>query len=213
MPILFNILPAIIILALNITLWCYIRHYTRMSQVALNNINDAGSNVMAMRQINEPATALTQNGFNHHLLSSNNVQTNNNKRRVGSALSYSSLIAFSKSRDTRIQNSYNVTIIVLCFWLMATSIPYYIFQALTLIVNDERSGGGHYFIPIARHLTRVLLNVNHFIDIFIYLLFHKEFRTNLFRMAYQVRFFVCKIWFKLLKLLTSRILYMVNLLI
>lgn len=190
-PLLFNIIPAFIILGLNLTLWCFIRHYTHVSQ--MNKINSQNNNNNHNHNHNNCGNKSF--AFSQKISLTNGVgggghqcrqQTRQSNVSNGSnSISYTA--ALSKSRVTKAQKSYYFTIIMLGIWLIFTTIPYYslftYYWASSLSLINDRSR----LHMTVQAVSSAFFNSNHCINIAIYLLFHKDFRSNAFRIACQVR--------------------------
>ena len=95
--------------------------------------------------------------------------------------------SFSASRRiTKKQKSYHFTIIVLGIWLLFVSIPYHAFMAyrwasicgLLPDYTDPESNTKSQVTVKAQIITTVFFNSNHFINILIYIIFHRDFRAK-----------------------------------
>jgi hypothetical protein len=87
---------------------------------------------------------------------------------------------------TATQKSHYSTIIIIGFWLLITSVPYYTFRVIFWISrlkvfqqNDLFFNSNHGYIQA---MVSVLFNSNHSINIFIYVLFHRCFRSSFFNL-------------------------------
>lgn len=171
-PLLFNIIPALIILVLNLTLWCFIRHYTHISNMSSINHNRSMSTSSTATAVivNTRVRASTASTLNGSFVS--NTQSNS-----------SYLAALSKSRVTKAQKSYYFTIIMLGIWLLLTTIPYYsmytYYWATSLRFINDRTR----LHMTVQAVSSAFFNSNHCINIVIYLMFHKDFRSNALRLV------------------------------
>lgn len=78
------------------------------------------------------------------------------------------------------QKSHFLTIIILGIWLLITSVPYYSLQTLywifrLIFIEDSMPNLFDYRVQA---ISSVFFNSNHCINILIYLLFHKSFRSS-----------------------------------
>lgn len=136
-PLLFSIIPAIVILGLNLALWCFIRHYTKISQ----------------------------------------------QPRSSSLLLKSKSMAVSQNRVTKVQRTYYLTIIMVGIYLILTTIPYHSMVTYYWATADKDYSQLHLTI---QSITAVFFNSNHCINILFYMLFHKEFRHQMFLILRKV---------------------------
>lgn len=83
-----------------------------------------------------------------------------------------------KNRETKIQKSYYFTIIFIGVWLIFTTIPYCLF--ITYYYWKFANGKVEPTTRAIQLVSSIFFNSNRCINIFIYLLFHKEFRVQAF---------------------------------
>jgi hypothetical protein len=150
-PILFNILPAIVILILNTILWLFMKRYTSQTNRLMTGSRRIINSQLSSR-VNQTVKTTT---------------TNRSRRPLN-----------------KMQKSYYFTIIVLGIWLLLTTIPYHLLftyrWANTLhIIRFENLDSIFNNLQI---ISTVFYNSNHYINILIYLVFHRDFRLKFFAM-------------------------------
>lgn len=169
---------------LNLTLWCFIRHYTNISNTsnyqnqnrflsANSNSSAAGTNLVNNTRVR--ASTTSNSSFMSPIpMSNSNYPT-----------------VLSKSRVTKAQKSYYFTIIMLGIWLLLTTIPYYstylYYWATSLRFINDRTR----FHMSVQAVSSAFFNSNHCINIIIYLMFHKDFRSNALRLVCLVSYKSC----------------------
>ena len=95
-------------------------------------------------------------------------------------------------RITKTQKSHYLTIIMIGVWLLLTAIPYYSLITYYMFIAVKNLGSSNYgnetFMK-AQAISSVLYNLNHCINVVIYIFFHRDFRSsalNLFIKCFNI---------------------------
>lgn len=157
MSILLNVLPALTILGLNVTLLFFVRSYYSTRTNLRSPLTAKNSIQMTQQPLIQQTTQATQQQ------QQNNLSTMMNKN----------------------QKSYFLTIIVMSVWLLLTSVPYYAlctyYWVVGLRVVDSTMTSIRVHMTI-QAISSAFFNLNHCTNIFIYLIFHRNFRYKLFEL-------------------------------
>lgn len=152
LPVLFNIIPGLLILINNSALWFFMRNYTRS---------------MKKRSEQDKASATSQQlqPSQQQASQSKSVTKNLTKpRRTFDTM-------------TKSQQSHYFTIITLGVWMLLTSIPFYIFTtwnwaASLRVISHADTHKTRLYMSI-QAVTSAFFNSNHCVNILIYMAFYK----------------------------------------
>jgi hypothetical protein len=132
MPLFLSIIPAIVILILNLTLWFFMKNYTKT-------------------------------------ISSKPIETN---ARTNKSFQI-------KRQITKSQKSHYFTIIIMGIWLLFTQIPYNVLTTHYWISELRLMNIKTRLSLTIQGISSAFFNLNHCLNIIIYILFHKDFRLCL----------------------------------
>lgn len=151
--IILNMLPAIVILILNIMLFRIIKKHDNMKQ------KSSPSSIIYQRKV-------TKSDENNN----NNNETVDESEKTNENIASSKIINYKPM--TNKQKSHFIFIVALGAYFLCTTIPYYITFYICLLNNCHSN---------LQYITSILFNSNHCINMFICVAFHYEFRLCLLK--------------------------------
>jgi hypothetical protein len=171
LPVLFNIIPGLLILINNSALWFYMRNYTRSLK---RNDQDNYARTVTAASSTAAAAAAMMVVYNHNGTTNMTATTslNNTTIKQQQQQRHRRYDTMTKS-----QRSHYFTIITLGVWMLLTSIPYYIFTtwnwAASLRVIQHSDTRSTRIYMSVQAITSAFFNSNHCVNILIYMAFYK----------------------------------------
>lgn len=180
-PFLLVILPALVSLALNVVLYCFIRRYARASNTTTTTTTSQQTslkNSMINRDDKRPETL--EKG---EIKNVNVNKASGPMRKSSSSSAAQSLVIRSRSREVVLQSPYHFTLIMINLMDLPYHMLYLIYWLQSLLdncktdtsqimVNDSSAATVYEFL-------KLFFVFNHSINVFVYLLFHREFKSTL----------------------------------
>ena len=197
-PMIFNVIPVIIILMVNLLLIYELFHYYKSEEEKNENLNISSSQALNRQLTITSFTKKSQkndnlnNCCNSQGLSRVSTCTNfsllarENRKSDSRLLQYSS----SKRKLSKLQKSHYFVIVVLALWLVLTTVPYHAFNSMYLILNKSLAENNATDVKNSKQQSisklgeaqvflSVFFNSNHFFNFFVYFHFYSMFRKRI----------------------------------
>jgi hypothetical protein len=88
----------------------------------------------------------------------------------------------TNTKINKIKKSTYFIILTMALWLLTTNTPYYAIFVYQFGYNSHLKGGNFKFTFDIQHITSVLFNLNHCINLFIYMCYHEAFRATILKL-------------------------------